>query len=475
MRFPSSLLIVVICTTFVQICMCSEANRIQSLPGQPQVGFQQHAGYITVDEYQQRALFYYLVETETEPASKPLLLWFNGGPGCSSVGVGAFQEHGPFRPSNGGSLIRNHYSWNNEANVLYVESPAGVGFSYSANTSFYKNVNDTITAQDNLMFLHNWFVEYPQYKGRDFYISGESYAGHYVPQLAQLILLSGSNFNLKGIAIGNPLVEFERDINSQALFLWSHGLISDDTYKLTEATCNMSQMWREDILFYPNITATCTRIENLIGNETSNDYDNYDVLVDICLSNGDSQVLARNQPLKVNSRRLSSLQSSQENPQPASQNIDPCVGIKTYEYLNRKEVQEALHAKLNGVGNWTTCTSVASYDFTNLFIPTIHVVGYLVRSGIRVLVYSGDQDSVIPFMATRSDVHDLAKAMGLNTTSPYRAWYMDKQVAGWTQVYNNILTYATIRGGSHMAPWSSPGRSLALIKAFLAGKPLPEA
>lgn len=111
-------------------------DRITALPGQPQVGFQQYSGYVTVDNKKQRALFYYFVEAEIDPASKPLVLWLNGGllytlrlilniqrcvflnvvlvfsgPGCSSLGVGAFSENGPFRPS-GNKLVRNEHSWN---------------------------------------------------------------------------------------------------------------------------------------------------------------------------------------------------------------------------------------------------------------------------------------------------------------------------------------------------------------------------
>ncbi|RXH92268.1 hypothetical protein DVH24_033164 [Malus domestica] len=120
-----------------------EADKIKRLPGQPQVNFQQYAGYVTVDEKQGRSLFYYFVEAQTDPASKPLVLWLNGGPGCSSVG-GAFIAHGPFQPSRD-ILLKNDFSWNTEANMLYLESPAGVGFSYSANKSFYGFVNDDIT------------------------------------------------------------------------------------------------------------------------------------------------------------------------------------------------------------------------------------------------------------------------------------------------------------------------------------------
>ncbi|KAF2308108.1 hypothetical protein GH714_035344 [Hevea brasiliensis] len=60
-----------------------------------------------------------------------------------------------------------------------------------------------------------WFVNFPEYKNRDFFITGESYTGHYVPQLAKLIVESGLNFSLKGIAIGNPLLEYNTDLNSE--------------------------------------------------------------------------------------------------------------------------------------------------------------------------------------------------------------------------------------------------------------------
>lgn len=63
------------------------------------------------------------------------------------------------------------------ANVLYLESPAGVGFSYSSNKSFYTLVTDEITARDNLVFLQRWFTEFPEYSKNDFFITGESYAG----------------------------------------------------------------------------------------------------------------------------------------------------------------------------------------------------------------------------------------------------------------------------------------------------------
>ena len=94
-----------------------ERDRIAKLPGQPEnVLFAHYSGYVTVNEEAGRALFYWLVETPAsiEPSSRPLVLWLNGGPGCSSIGYGAAEEIGPFRiNSDGNSLYSNPYAWNN--------------------------------------------------------------------------------------------------------------------------------------------------------------------------------------------------------------------------------------------------------------------------------------------------------------------------------------------------------------------------
>ncbi|XP_034894145.1 serine carboxypeptidase-like 46 [Populus alba] len=312
----SWIIMVVISATFMQICRAVD-DKLLSLPGQPRVSFQQYAGYVTVDENQDRALFYYFVEAESDPASKPLVLWLNGGPGCSSVGAGAgaFSENGPFRPSGGESLVRKDYKWSREANVMYLESPAGVGFFYSANQSFYNLENDTITAQDNFVFLQNWFLKFPEYKNRDLFITGESYAGvdlelcSLVPQLAYLIVKSGLKFNLKGVALGNPLLEFSTDFNSEGDFYWSHGLISNPTYELLSAVCNTSQLWRERL--GASLSASCLEVVDQLNAEIPDVIDTYYVTGNVCLSSGESETLlgVHNHPLSPRFQSFSSDQS----------------------------------------------------------------------------------------------------------------------------------------------------------------------
>ncbi|GKE19532.1 serine carboxypeptidase-like protein 42, partial [Tanacetum coccineum] len=98
------------------------------------------------------------------------------GPGCSSMGGGAFTELGPFFPTGDGrGLRRNKKSWNKASNLLFVESPAGVGWSYS-NTSSDYTTGDAHTAKDMYTFLLNWYKKFPSFRTRDLYLTGESYA-----------------------------------------------------------------------------------------------------------------------------------------------------------------------------------------------------------------------------------------------------------------------------------------------------------
>ncbi|KAG5135375.1 hypothetical protein AAZX31_08G008700 [Glycine max] len=440
-------------------CLSYHADRIVRLPGQPNIGFQQFSGYVTVDDMKHKALFYYFVESETDPASKPLVLWLNGGPGCSSLGVGAFSENGPFRP-NGEVLIKNEYSWNRETNMLYLETPVGVGFSYAKGGSSYDTVNDETTARDNLVFLQRWFNKFPHYRHTDLFLAGESYAGHYVPQLAKLMIEINKKekmFNLKGIALGNPVLEYATDFNSRAEFFWSHGLISDSTYKLFTTGCNYSRYVSE--YYRDSISPLCSKVMKQVSRETSKFVDKYDVTLDVCISS----VLSQSKAICP--------QSQQTN-----ESIDVCVDDKVTNYLNRKDVQEALHAKLVGVQKWNVCStnSILDYDMLNLEVPTLPIVGSLIKAGVRVLIYSGDQDSVIPLTGSRTLVQKLARQLRLNTTIHYRVWFEGQQVGGWTQVYGNILSFATVRGASHEAPFSQPERSLVLFKSFLEDRPLPE-
>lgn len=111
----------------------------------------------------------------------------------------------------------NEWSWNKAANMLYLEMPAGVGYSY-ADPGVSTDTNDTLTSEDNLRAFLDWFKKFPEFQKHDLFISGESYAGVYVPYMAWQMLKhnnmttdGGFKFNVKGMIIGNGVTNWEWD------------------------------------------------------------------------------------------------------------------------------------------------------------------------------------------------------------------------------------------------------------------------
>ncbi|XP_002517751.2 serine carboxypeptidase-like 40 [Ricinus communis] len=424
-----------------------EADRIVRLPGQPQVKFSQYGGYITVDKVAGRAYYYYFVEAEISK-SLPLLLWLNGGPGCSSLAYGAMQELGPFRVhSDGKTLYSNQFAWNNVANVLFLESPAGVGFSYSNRTSDYNNSGDRHTAADNYMFLLRWLERFPEYKDRDFYISGESYAGHYVPQLAHNILYhnrkAGKNIiNLKGIAIGNAVINDETDSIGMYDYFATHALTSPENVQNIKQHCNFSPQFKN------NQSSECLAATRKSDRDTVN-IDIYNIYAPLC----------HNSNLAAKPKRASLTE------------FDPCSDYYSFAYFNRADVQEAMHAnvtKLNHV--WDLC-SVVLGDWKDSPSTILPLLQEFMSSGLRVWVYSGDTDGRVPVTSTQYSINK----MNLPTKTPWYPWALDGEVGGYAQVYKGDLTFATVRGAGHEVPAYQPARALSLIKNFLSGQPLPQA
>ncbi|KAL1225065.1 Serine carboxypeptidase-like 42 [Cardamine amara subsp. amara] len=436
-----------------------EEDLVVKLPGQPKVGFRQYAGYVDVDQKVGRSLFYYYVEADKQADTKPLTLWLNGGPGCSSIGGGAFTELGPFYPTGDGRALRiNSMSWNKASNLLFVESPAGVGWSYS-NRSLDYNTGDKSTANDMLVFLLRWFNKFPELNSRDLFLTGESYAGHYIPQLADAILdynsrSSGFKFNIKGVAIGNPLLKLDRDGPATYEFFWAHGMISDELRLTILSHCDF-----EGYTFSSphNVSKACNDAMTESDNVISEYVNNYDVLLDVCYPSIVEQEL-----------RLKKMATKM------SLGVDVCMTYERRFYFNLPEVQQALHANRSHLPyEWSMCSSLLNYSGIDVNLNMIPTLKRILQSKTPVWIFSGDQDSVVPFLGSRTLVRELAHDLSFETTVPYGAWFHKRQVGGWAIEYGKLLTFATVRGAAHMVPYAQPSRALHMFSSFVGGRRLP--
>jgi carboxypeptidase C (cathepsin A) len=124
--------------------------------------------------------FFWLFESQNEPANDPLIVWFSGGPGCSS-NLALFAENGPCKVNKEGTdTTPNPYSWHKKANVMWIDQPSGVGFSTGIGTR-----NEAGVAANMYTFFTIFYKEFPQYLNTPLYLFGESYAGHYVPAISR--------------------------------------------------------------------------------------------------------------------------------------------------------------------------------------------------------------------------------------------------------------------------------------------------
>ncbi|KAL7598072.1 serine carboxypeptidase 24 [Lactuca sativa] len=439
-------------TDIASLTTQQEKDRITALPGQPEVAFSQFSGYVTVHKKNGRALFYWLTEAATHnPDQKPLLLWLNGGPGCSSIAYGASEEIGPFRINKTlSSLYLNKYSWNKEANILFLESPAGVGFSYTNTSSDLKDTGDKRTARDALVFLKRWMSRFPQYKQRDFYISGESYAGHYVPQLAKKIHVYNKNhpdpfINLKGFIVGNAVTDNKYDNIGTVEYWWSHSIISDTTYKSIKNSCTFSSQ---------NYTEKCDDAINYAWNHEFGEIDQYSIYTPSC---------------NISSRNATSTRLKNSLVRRRASSYDPCIEKNAEKYYNRPDVQQAMHANYTGIPyKWTACSDELLLNWKDSEFSMLSTYRKLIAAGYRIWMFSGDTDSVVPVTATRFSLSHL----NLTVKTQWYPWYLNGQVGGWTEVYDG-LTFATVRAAGHEVPLLQPQRGFLLFESFLAGKNLP--
>ena len=401
------------------------------------------------------------------PATDPISFWTNGGPGCSGL-IGFMTEMGPFKPQADMTLTFNDYAWNQNTNMVYIESPAGVGFSYSTAPEIDYTTGDAQTALDNYNLIQAFMVRFPEYSSNSLYISSESYGGHYMPTLAKQIVDENSAaattgnpvLNFKGFAVGNPYTDSYSGTPAMFDTFWGHQLLPKPTYDEYVSECVKAVR--------PNLKK-CVQLQidmnNLVGNLNPYALDYPVCTTDSPARRGRAQrTWLLNQMLhKVapEDRKLMGVTLKDE--------YEPCADDYADTYLNQASVKTAIHVKDDL--KWESCSYKISYNTTDSTeVSTAPIYNYLIDGnyGLNILVYSGDDDSVCGTIGTQSWIWDLGYTV---SGKAWQTYTVDQQVAGYlTQWQNTKLGFLTIHGAGHEVPTYKPAVALDMWTRYLNGE-----
>eukprot|EP00296_Roombia_truncata_P000216 JP435881.1.p1 GENE.JP435881.1~~JP435881.1.p1 ORF type:complete len:396 (+),score=157.54 JP435881.1:157-1188(+) len=339
------------------------------------------------------------------------------------------------------------------ANVFWIEAPAGVGFSNSAYKSDY-NTNDAKTAADNYRAIQQFLAKYPQYRESKLYVTGESYAGHYVPTLVKYITdknieAKEPHVNIAGLAIGNPLIDEKLDFNSPMPYYYGHALISKEDFDYATKVCD-----GDFTSSAPGCQRACNKAMAAVGT-----IDPYALYEDVCIE-AELKGIA-NSTFSRQHTQMSTLMAF--HPTLGEQPITPpCIDNFVSDYLNTAEVQKAIHADPT---RWLQCTDNINYDFSHeSMLPLLEY--FMHNTSLHVLTYSGDLDGVLPFLGTQAWIRELS----CEVVEPWRRWVgSDGQVAGFVTAYSNRFTFATFKGAGHMVPEFRPKHAFDGISRWISG------
>ncbi|KAJ2708733.1 Cell death protease [Coemansia spiralis] len=396
----------------------------------------QYAGQMPMDS-DDAVMFFWLIANATNTQNQDkLLIWLNGGPGCTSLD-GVFMENGPYKFHGANRLRFRDYSLSQQFDVLYIDQPFGTGFSVASDGGYehsFKTATKTL-----LDFVGRFYSVFPEYRRRELYIAGESEAGVYVPYLADAILqmAEGERYNLGGIMVGNGWVDPYPMYMSYMELLRARGMLTPAVH--TRMLAEMDQCTREfKRAPQPVHTDQCEGIPVVFledgGPEPGRCYNQYDL-------------------------RLTDTQPS------CGMNWPPEVGIFT-DYLNRKDVQRAINVH-RPPSVWTECNNRVNHLLRGDTSPPSVDLLPRILDHVPVLFFVGKEDFLCNYIGTEWTIGNLtwAGARGLGAATAASPWTIDGREVGQVTTARG-LTYALINDASHMVGVDKPREMLDVFTAF---------
>ncbi|XP_064617253.1 probable serine carboxypeptidase CPVL isoform X2 [Liolophura sinensis] len=393
-----------------------------------------YSGYLTVNKTYNSNLFFWFFPAQKDPMNAPVLLWLQGGPGGSSL-FGLFVEHGPFFVDADTNLHPRNITWNSKYSMLYIDNPAGTGFSFTDNDAGYAT-NEEEVGRDLYSALTQFFQIYNEYQANDFYVTGESYAGKYVPAISYTIHMNNPGakvkINLKGLAIGDGLIDPVTMIPKYADFMYNIGVLDESERD-----------------YFQNGTDQTVALIN-----QGKWLDAFKVLQSLIFSDNDFFYLHSGYRDRYNFLR------SQE---PAD-----------YGYygnlLAKPEVRKAIHV---GDLPYNAGDKVEMHLLTDFLQSTKPWLAVLMDN-YKVMIYNGQLDIIIAIPLTEAFLPTVQwSGQQQYLKAKKTVWKINKsdtEVAGFVRQVGDFYQ-VIVRGAGHILPHDQPERGFDMIDRFISGKP----
>ncbi|BFZ56223.1 carboxypeptidase C [Savitreella phatthalungensis] len=418
----------------------------------------QQVGYLDTDK--DKHFFYWFFESRNDPKKDPVVLWLNGGPGCSSL-TGLFFELGPSSVNEDGeTLTYNPHAWNQNASVIFLDQPMNVGYSYGS------GVSDTVAAgKDVYAFLSLFFKTFPEYSDLDFHIAGESYAGHYIPQFAKEVVEHQSGKSTEFFVNAAP----KQKINLKTVLI-GNGLIDPLVQYPQYRPMACGEGGYEAVLS----PSECSSMESAESRCSA--------LIQSCYSSG-SRWSCVPAALYCNSQLIGPYQRTGRNVYDIRGDCEGgnlCYPQLDWiqKYLNRPEVMKAVGAE---VDQYASCNMDINKNFLfagDWMRPYYTGVQTILEAGIQVLVYAGDTDFICNWLGSKAFIESVEYAdhEGMTADKPLKKWKMSQSIGnlkkgttvGETKNSGN-LTFLRVYEAGHMVPYDQPESALEMLNRWISG------
>lgn len=397
-----------------------------------------YAGFFTVNSTYNSNTYFWFVPAQTNASEAPVLLWLQGGPGGSSL-FGLFVEHGPFSVTKEGTLKARPWTWTKKYSVLYIDNPVGTGFSFTDSDDGYARNEDDV-ATNLYSALYQFFQVFSEYQKNDFYATGESYAGKYVPAIGERIHAlnpeAKMKINLKGVMIGDGLCDPLSMFPAYPELMYQTSQIDDtqkkvaDQYVAEGVNYIKEKDWKKAFESFDDfINGDKTPYPSFWQNVTgSTNYYNY---------------------LKVQSP----------------------VEFNYYgPYLAKANVRHAIH-----VGNLTYHGGDKVEEYLLEDIPqSVRDRVVVLANNYKVLFYSGQLDVIVGAPLTEAFLASLEwKGQAAYKTAKRVIWKIDPSdvdVAGYARNVNDFYQ-VVVRNAGHILPYDQPERAFDMVDRFINGRP----